>query len=293
MEIYTEHRDLEQVRTIDGRGSPGACGAVRSLPFVVSRHRDARDTLLGRNSMRQTLTRAAIASLLLTTAPASAQFDQLLKGLPSVPSPPGTQTRGVGDVKIGAALKQALQVATENAVTLTGKTDGYFMNQAIKILIPERLKALENGLRAIGYGEQVDDFVLSMNRAAERAAPAVKQIFWDAIGELTIDDSRKILGGGDTAATKYFKGKTTDRLTTAFHPVVDKAMNEVGVARRYNDLLGQAKAIPFFRTEDYDLDHYVVGKALDGLFHVVGDEEKKIRTMTRPRLATWDVSRDC
>jgi hypothetical protein len=123
-----------------------------------------------------------------------------------------------------------------------------------------------------------------MNRAAERAAPAAKQIFWDAIGAMTIDDAQKILGGGNTAATDYFKGKTTDQLTQAFRPVVERTMNEVGVTRQYNELLGQAKAIPFFRTEDYDLDRYVVGRALDGLFLVVGQEERKIRTNPAARV---------
>ena len=228
----------------------------------------------------------ALAACLATigATPASAQLDQLLKGLPSVPSIPGTQGSGLGDAKIGSALKEALQIGTENAVKLTGRTDGYFANQAIKILMPERLKTLESGLRMVGYGSQVDAFVLSMNRAAERAAPAAKQIFWDAIGEMTIDDAKKILGGGDTAATEFFKAKTTGQLTTAFQPVVDKAMNEVGVTRRYNELLGQAKAIPFFRAEEYDLDRYVVGKALDGLFFMVGEQEKKIRTNPTARV---------
>ncbi len=226
----------------------------------------------------------AVCLVTVGAAPASAQLDQLLKGLPSVPSMPGAQSSGLGDAKIGAALKEALQIGTENAVKLTGTTDGYFGNQAIKILMPERLKKLESGLRMVGYGSEVDAFVLSMNRAAERAAPAAKQIFWDAIGTMTIDDAKKILGGGDTAATEFFKGKTTGELTSAFTPVVDKAMNEVGVTRRYNELLGQAKAIPFFRTEDYDLDRYVVGKALDGLFHMVGEQEKKIRTNPTARV---------
>ncbi len=232
--------------------------------------------------MRWAFVLGVVACVLLAASPAVAQFDQLLKGLPSVPSL--SPSAAPGDVKIGAALKQALQVGTENAVKLTGKPDGYFMNQAIKILMPERLRTLEKGLRAVGYGGEVDEFVLSMNRAAERAAPTAKQIFWDAIGEMTIDDARQILGGGDTAATEYFKGKTTDHLTSAFRPVVDKAMGEVGVTRQYQELVGRAKAIPFFRTEDYELDHYVVGRALDGLFHVVGDEERKIRTSPAARV---------
>jgi len=116
-----------------------------------------------------------------------------------------------------------------------------------------------------------------MNRAAEKAAPAAKQIFWDAVGEMTFDDARKILSGSDTAATEYFKGKTTDRLTATFKPVVDKSMNEVGVTRQYKELVGRYESIPFVKKESFDLDQYVVTKALDGLFYMVGEEEKKIR----------------
>jgi hypothetical protein len=136
----------------------------------------------------------------------------------------------------------------------------------------------------VGYGPQVDEFVLSMNRAAERAAPAAKQIFWDALGQMTFEDARKILSGNETAATDYFKGKTTDKLTAAFRPVVDKSMNEVGVARQYNELVGRYESIPFVKKETFDLDSYVVTKALDGLFHVLGDEEKKIRTNPEARV---------
>jgi Protein of unknown function (DUF4197) len=223
---------------------------------------------------------------MLGATSSSAQLPDLLKNLPQLPS----SGAGLGDAKIGQGLKEALRVGTENAVNLTGRLDGYFANQAIKILMPERLKSLEQGLRLIGQGDRVDELVLGMNRAAEKAAPAARGIFVDAIGEMSIDDARKILSGPDTAATDYFKGKTTGKLTTAFQPVVQKAMNEVGLARQYNDLLGQAKAIPFFRAEEYDLDHYVVGKSLDGLFHVVGDEERKIRT--NPAARTTDLLRE-
>lgn len=217
---------------------------------------------------------------LASAASAPAQFDpeRLLRGLPRSPA------SGLSDVKIGQGLKEALQVGTENAVTLTGKVDGYFTNQAIKILMPPELHRLETALRAVGLGGQVDEFVLSMNRSAERAAPAAKQIFWDAIGEMTVDDGRKILGGSDTAATEYFKSKTTDRLTAAFRPVVERTLNEVGVTRQYRALLGEARAIPFFRAESYNLDAYVLGKSLDGLFHVVGEEERKIRTNPSARV---------
>lgn len=216
--------------------------------------------------------------ILLTAFPASAQLDRILKSLGD------GEKSSLSDAKIGSGLKEALKVGTQNTVNLTGKRDGYFLNQAIKILMPEKLRTVEKGLRAVGYGPKVDEFVLSMNRAAEQAAPSAKQIFWDAIGEMTFEDARKILSGNETAATEYFKEKTTDKLTVAFRPVVDQSMNEVGVTRQYNELVGRYESIPFAKKETFDLDSYVVTKALDGLFHVLGEEEKKIRTNPEARV---------
>ena len=188
----------------------------------------------------------------------------------------GKQTE-LSDTKIASGLKEALRVGTDNAVRSTGRENGYFGNEAIKILMPEKLRRVETGLRAVGYGPKVDEFVLSMNRAAERAAPQAKSIFLDAILQMSFDDARKIFTGGDTAATDYFRAKTTDKLTAAFTPVVKDAMNEVGVTRQYDQMMGRARVIPFLKTESLDLDHYVVGKALDGLFYVLAQEETKIR----------------
>jgi hypothetical protein len=219
-------------------------------------------------------TRAMLLGVMFvfTAVPAAAQLEQLMRGLGGM-----TPQSGLGEGKIVEGLKEALHVGTQNAVNVTGKTDGYFGNQAIKILMPEKLRTLETGLRAVGYGSQLDEFVLSMNRAAERAAPAGKQIFWDAIGAMTFEDARKIWSGGDTAATQYFREKTSDRLGTAFRPIVEKATNEVGVTRQYKDLVGRYQSIPFARIESLDVDQYVVTKGLDGLFFVLGEEEKKIR----------------
>lgn len=211
----------------------------------------------------------------LSASLARAQVERLLKDLPALPSGPSAQ--GHPEARIAAGLKEALRVGVDNAVTLTGRTNGYFANQAIKIRMPERLRSVESGLRAAGQGAQVDEFVLSMNRAAERAAPLGRDIFVDALTAMSFGDARRILGGGNTAATEYFKAKTTDRLGAAFRPVVERAMSEVGVTRRYRELVGRAQAIPFVRLEALDLDQYVVGKGLDGLFHVVGQEEQKIR----------------
>jgi hypothetical protein len=191
-----------------------------------------------------------------------------------------------GDAKTAAGLKEALQIGVGNAVNLTGAVDGYFKNQAIKILMPKQLQSLEKGLRAVGYGPKVDDFVLSMNRAAEKAAPQAREIFVGAIGEMTFADAGQILTGGDTAATDYFKSKTTEKLTAAFRPIVEKTMNETGVTRQYKDLVGRFKTIPFAKSQSFDIDQYVVSKALDGLFQVLGEEERKIRKNPAARVTS-------
>ena len=178
-----------------------------------------------------------------------------------------------------AGLKEALKVGSENTVSLTGKTDGYFANAAIKILMPEKLRSAEKLLRAAGQGEKVDELVLGMNRAAERAAPAAKGIFWDAIKSMSFEDARKILSGGDTAATDYFRAKTGGALTAAFRPVVNDSMKSVGVVQQYDQVRGLYRSVPFASSlPSFDIEEYVVAKALDGLFLVLGQEERKIRT---------------
>jgi len=132
--------------------------------------------------------------------------------------------------------------------------------------MPSNLRSLEKGLRAVGFGPKVDEFILSMNRSAEAAAPQARKIFGDAILAMTFDDARKILSGGDTAATDYFKGKTTDQLTVAFQPIVEKTMNENGVTPQYKALTDRFASIPFAKNRSFDINKYVVTKALDGLF---------------------------
>ena len=220
--------------------------------------------------------------------PARAQFDQILKGLgDKIGSGSGS---GLSDAKIGSGLKEALKVGTENAVLQTGQTDGFFGNKIIKILMPKTLQRIEQPLRLVGYGPQIDEFVLSMNRAAEKAVPFAKEIFWDAIGEMTFEDARKILNGGDTSATDYFKAKTSKKLHAAFRPPVENVMNEVGVTRQYNDLMGRYKSVPFSQSITFDINQYVTEKATDGLFYVVGQEERKIRT--NPAARVTDLLKD-
>lgn len=192
----------------------------------------------------------------------------------------------IGNSKIVSGLREALEIGTGNAINLTGRIDGFFKNAAIKILMPKQLEPVGKGLRLVGQGRLVDEFVLSMNRAAEKAAPAARKIFIDAIKEMTFDDARRILTGGDTAATQFFREKTEDRITNAFRPIVEQSMDDVGATKKYKDLMGKFDTIPFAKSQAIDIDQYVVDKALDGLFYMVGEEEKKIRKNPAARVTS-------
>jgi hypothetical protein len=200
-------------------------------------------------------------------------------GLADIMKDFGSAQRGGPDESTTASgLKEALSISTEKAVNNVSRVDGYFGNQAIKILMPENIQKVAEVLGKIGYQKQVDDFLLSMNRAAEKAAPKAVSFFVDAITEMTFEDARKILGGGDTAATEFFKQKTHDKLYDAFKPVVSSSMDEVGATRSYKEMMGKYASIPFMDKQSLDLDQYVTNNALDGLFYMVGQEERKIRT---------------
>ena len=200
-------------------------------------------------------------------------LDDIRKGVGSV-----APKAGPDDSQVVAGLKEALTVGTGNAVSLVSVTDGYFSNQAIKILMPDKVQKVADVLGKAGYQKQVDEFVVSMNRAAEKAAPQAKSIFVSAIKEMSVEDAKKILNGGDTAATEFFKGKTSARLYETFKPIVSSSMDEVGATRNYKEMMGRYTALPFMKAESVDLDHHVTNKSLDGLFYMVGQEEKKIRT---------------
>ncbi len=178
--------------------------------------------------------------------------------------------------KIAAGLKEALKVSTNKAVATTGRPDGFLKNEAIKILLPPKLQNAGRGLRMIGMGPQLDELEIGMNRAAKQATPQAKQIFLNALLSMNIDDARRILAGGDTAATDFFRNKSTADLSSAFRPIVHQAMMNVGVVKQYSQITQSPMAAPL--VGKFDLDGYVVGKTLDGLFYVLGQEEKKIRT---------------
>jgi hypothetical protein len=181
------------------------------------------------------------------------------------------------DSKIVRGLKQALEIGTKKAVTEASKLDGYYKNPDIKIPLPKAVQKVEMVMKAMGYGTEVKEFSRSMNRAAERAAPEAKALFWDAIKGMTFDDAQKILRGKDNEATLYFEDKTRNQLHQRFMPIVHTAMEEIGVTRTYQEVHKKLSTIPFADRLNLDLDEYVTDKALDGLFFLVAEEERKIR----------------
>lgn len=225
--------------------------------------------------MKKGLGLGIIAVLLSTTSWGQSPLDDILNKIKSR----GAQTT-VADLssdKITAGLKQALQVGTANAVAKTGRPDGFLKNPNIRIQLPDKLQSAGRGLRLVGMGAQLDELEVGMNRAAEQAAPKAKQIFLNSLAQMTISDARNILKSNDTAATEYFRRTSSADLTTAFAPIVHTAMQNVGVVRQYNQMKQNPLAASLLQSKGFDLDNYVVGKTLDGLFYMLGEEEKKIR----------------
>jgi hypothetical protein len=161
-------------------------------------------------------------------------------------------------------------------IALTGRHDGFLKNEAIRILLPPKLEPIGKGMRLLGMGEQVDDLEIGMNRTAEQAAPQAKQIFLNALKRMSFSDARQILTSHDTAATEYFRRTTSEDLTAAFTPIVHTAMERVGVVHEYNSVIKNAPGGAALANE-FNLDNYVVEKTLDGIFIMLGEEEKKIR----------------
>lgn len=184
---------------------------------------------------------------------------------------------GLDTSTIVAGLKEALQVGTRSAVQTTSRTDGFLGNQLIRITAPSELRTMTDALRKVGLGSKVDEFEVSLNRAAERAAGEATQVFFDAIRQMTIADAQRILDGSETAATEYFRRMTTVPLSARFTPIVDAKMQEVGLNRVYGDLKTRYNALPLVPPLTFDLTQYVVQETLDGLFLMVGEEEKRIR----------------
>ncbi|MGH8705218.1 MAG: DUF4197 domain-containing protein [Burkholderiales bacterium] len=176
-----------------------------------------------------------------------------------------------------AGLKGALEKGSGTAVSLLGRNDGFFGNAAVKIPLPDSLKRYEKLMRGVGMGKYADELILTMNRAAEAAVPEARALLVDAVKKMTVQDAKGILTGGDTAGTEYFKRTTSDPLRVRFLPIVQKATKKVQLADKYNQYAEKGAKFGLVKKEHANLDQYVTQKALDGLFYMVAEEEKKIR----------------
>jgi len=175
-------------------------------------------------------------------------------------------------------LKEALATGTGNAINSLGRTDGFFRNPVVKISMPDTLEKAENALRALHQDDIADEFILTMNRAAEQAVPETTQIFSDAIRSMTFEDAWGVLRGPDDAATRYFEKNSAEKLAEKILPIVKMTTSATGVTVKYKKLVGKlGMASKWINKESLDLDRYVADKTLDGLFKILAAEERRIR----------------
>jgi Protein of unknown function (DUF4197) len=180
-----------------------------------------------------------------------------------------------GDANAG--IRTALERGASAAVALLGRPDGFLGNPLVKIELPGYLKDAAKLLKATGQGARLDELVTAMNRAAEAAVPAAKPLLVRAVKDMSVEDGLKILRGGDDAATNFFADKTREPLHAQFLPIVTKATEKVALADKYNAVAKKASGFGLVRGDDANIQQYVTGKALDGLYRLIGEEEKKIR----------------
>ena len=199
----------------------------------------------------------------------------LLSFVIAIPAAAGVADLSNADAVSG--LKQALTDGSATAVKMLGQDNGYFGNAKVKIPLPPNMQKIESGLRMMGMKKQADELVLSMNRAAEAAAPEAKQLLVDAVKKMSVQDAKAILTGGDTAATDYFRRTTQDQLTQRFLPIVKKSTDRVGLAQQYNSLAGQGASLGLVKKDDATIETHVTRKALDGLYLMIAEQEKAFR----------------
>lgn len=175
------------------------------------------------------------------------------------------------------ALKGALQRGAHAAVERLGRANGFYGDARVRIPLPDSLRRAEKNMRRFGMGRYADELLVTLNRAAEAAVPEARPLFLDALRQMSVVDAKGILTGGDTAGTEFFRRTTAEPLRRRFLPIVRQATQRVGLAQKYNAYAGRGVRIGLIRAEDADLDDYVARKALDGLFFMVAEEERKIR----------------
>ena len=184
---------------------------------------------------------------------------------------------GVTNLEASSGLKTALEKGALAAVALLGKTDGFLGNPKVRIPLPGYLEDASKLLRNFGQGQRIDELVTAINRAAEAAVPMGKDLLVSAVRGMNVNDAKTILAGGETSVTNFFVEKTRAPLGVKFLPVVTKATEKVGLANKYNEFAGKAAGFGLVNKEDANIQQYVTGKSLDGLYLIIAEEEKKIR----------------
>lgn len=197
------------------------------------------------------------------------------------------QLGSISNTDAASGLRQALTDGASAAVGLLGIENGFFGNPQVKIPLPPALQNIEGAMRIFGMGRQADELVLSMNRAAEAAVPEAKQLLIDAAKRMTLQDAKGILTGGQTSVTDYFRRTTSAQLTQRFLPMVKKATDRVGLAQQYNNYAGQAATFGLVGKDNSTVEGYVTQKSLDGLYFMIGEQEKSFRQ--NPLGATSDI----
>lgn len=203
-------------------------------------------------------------------------LDRLGGSTPGANAPSQSATQ-LGTGEIASGLKEALKVGTERVVGTLGKAEGFNKSTDVHIPLPGVLGTVKNTLDRVGAGAIADDLELRLNRAAEAAVLRAKQLFWDAIQQMTLDDARSIYDGPKDAATQYFRGKMSAPLAKSMKPIVDDELARAGAVQTYDRMMGQYKAIPFVPDAKANLTDYVLEKATDGIFLYLGREEAAIR----------------
>jgi hypothetical protein len=179
----------------------------------------------------------------------------------------------------GAGVKAALEQGADIAVKLLGRENGFWGDERVRIPLPEWISKSERALKLIGRQKDIEDLKLGVNRAAEQAVPQAKKLLSDAVKSISVDDAKKILTGGDNSVTTFFKDKTAKPLNEKFLPVVAGVTDRIGIARQYNQLAGQVESTGLvkLKPEQRKVENHVTAKALDGLYFMIGEQEKKIR----------------
>jgi hypothetical protein len=191
---------------------------------------------------------------------------------------PGVASAGLfSETDAVAGVRTALERGATSAVALLGRSDGFLGNPKVRIELPGFLKDAAKLLKATGQGKRVDELVTAMNRAAEAAVPEAKAMLISAVKAMSVEDASKIVKGGETSVTQFFTTKTREPLSGKFLPIVERATQKVSLAKKYDAVAAKAAGLGLMKKEEANLNGYVTGKALDGLYFMIGEEEKKIR----------------